>query len=480
MKTALLPSLQGRLIVNQLMVIVGFAAIAIGNLLWHVHYADGGELDTYLEIQAQSLLGVLERTPRQPEPLAHDKQPLARQMQILAAHTRQVTEKVKTSNSSAVSPSDAPFDMAFRLLDASDQVIYVSPGHAGLAWPSRKPGGTTVQHAGVDWRAYSSTSTSGELTVQVAEISSALNDDVSSSIFRYVVMPLLAFLPVAALMTGLATRRGLAPLRELAQVIAGRTPHTLQPLGPIKTYCETQPLVTEINSLLHKLQSTLSRERDFMADAAHEMRTPLAVIQAQVHVLQTARSQAERDAAAQELTLGVERAASLIGKLLLTARVSSDEFQPRMELVDLTAFTQERIALLSTLAAQKDIEMELRAPARAPVRIDRETFVSAVDNVIDNAIRYTPVQGRIVIEIDQPTPAQVRLRVVDNGLGIPPHLHERVLERFFRVHSGEQQGSGLGLAIVKRVLALHGGQVALSQGMERRGLTVTLTVPQGV
>jgi signal transduction histidine kinase len=151
-----------------------------------------------------------------------------------------------------------------------------------------------------------------------------------------------------------------------------------------------------------------------------------------------------------------------------------------MEVVDLTAFTQERIAALSSLAAQKNIDMELNAPRHAPVRIERDSFVSALDNVIENAIRYTPAQGQIAIEIDTPTPSVVRLRVADNGIGIAPEHYDKVFERFFRVQSGEQQGSGLGLAIVKRVLTLHGGQVSLSQGIGLRGLTVALRLPQSL
>jgi signal transduction histidine kinase len=177
--------------------------------------------------------------------------------------------------------------------------------------------------------------------------------------------------------------------------------------------------------------------------------------------------------------MGIARAASLIQKLLLTAKVSGEHYTPRLETVDLVSFVQERIAVLSVLAAHKCIDMELRAPLQCLVRADRDTFVSVIDNVLDNAIRYTPVEGQIIISVDPMGEDKVRVRVADSGVGIAPELHERVFERFFRVSGTEQQGSGLGLAIVKRVLALHGGKVALSLGLNQRGLSVDLTMPVG-
>jgi signal transduction histidine kinase len=250
-------------------------------------------------------------------------------------------------------------------------------------------------------------------------------------------------------------------------------------LEHVAAYAETEPLVSEINSLLLKLNTTLTRERNFLADAAHELRTPLAVIQAQAHVLRHAATETEKNIATTELSMGIGRAASLIQKLLLTARVSVEDFVPRFESVDLTALVQQRVTTFSVLAAAKKIEMELLAPPRCVVKIDRETFISAVDNVLDNAIRYTPEDGAIAISITQLAEGKVSLRIADNGTGISHELYERVFERFFRIPGSEQLGSGLGLAIVKRVLALHDGNVALSTGLDQRGLAVNLTMPVG-
>lgn len=462
------PSLLRRLIINQLLVIVIFAMLAFANLMWHVYRQGSGEIDSVISSQAHSILSVLEPLHDQPEQLAHDAA-------ALFALTRSSFALLKTGRPLG----ETGFDMAMRVRNLGGLELFLSATSADLPWTSLVSDAQSVQGGGQQWRVHTVHGKDRQLTLQLAQTSDAIDDGFVSNTLRFIVAPLLVFLPCAGLMTWWASRRGLSPLRELALLISRRTPNDMTALGPVAAYTETEPLVNEINSLLRKLKATLARERDFLADAAHELRTPLAVVQAQVHVLQHATTAAERAASADELNIGIGRAASLIQKLLLTARVSSEEFTPRMEVVDLTAFTQERVALLSSLAAKKEIDMELHAPQRLKVQMDRETFVSAVDNVIENAIRYTPAGGRIMIEIDSPNPKQVRLRVADNGVGIPPELHERVFERFFRIGAGDQQGSGLGLSIVKRVLALHGGEVTLSRGTNRQGLTVALTVPRG-
>jgi signal transduction histidine kinase len=460
-------SLLRRLVLYQFVVIASFVVFTLINLLWESYKPNKGDYDTSLQAFADTMLAHL-------EPLRNDPAALASTAATLATFTVESNLNIKRLREEA----NANMHMAFRLLDASGTELYASTNKRRPPWERIKPGAHSLQDEAITWRTLQTRSPGGMLTLQVVETYGAMNDDLYYAVLRFIALPLLLFLPVAALLTAWASRRGLAPLRELARVIARRTPNDLQALGDVAAYAETQPLISEINTLLAKLQATLNRERDFLADAAHELRTPLAVIQAQVHVLNTACSDTERQAAVNDLNLGVARASSLINKLLMTARLSGDDFKPRMELVDLTPFTQERIASLSLLAAQKNIELELTAPSHMPVRMERDTFISALDNVIENAIRYTPAQGKIAIEIDAPTPSEVRLRVADNGIGIAPEHHDKVFERFFRVQSGEQQGSGLGLAIVKRVMTLHGGRASLSQGLGQRGLTVELALPQ--
>jgi signal transduction histidine kinase len=228
--------------------------------------------------------------------------------------------------------------------------------------------------------------------------------------------------------------------------------------------------------LLDRLKATLQRERNFLADAAHELRTPLAVIQVQADVLASTDNPAEKLESSNELRLGIERTAALLKRLLMIARVDPDSFIPRYQEVELSSFVQERVASLAPLAVQKSIEIEMSASRPSIVNVDPESLVSAIDNVLDNAIRYTPNGEKINITVYS-TEAYAVLEIADSGIGIPKVHQKSVFERFFRVPGSEQLGSGLGLAIVQQVMALHQGEVTLSDGLEGRGLTVCLKLP---
>jgi signal transduction histidine kinase len=462
-------SMLRRLVANQLFVLLLFVALTTANLLWQFYREGVGEYDRHMLGTARTLLQAVEPLRDKPEVMRHDITVLANTLRLLYAE-----EKTRKPL------GETDYQLVVRLLDASGKELFQSPANLQLPAASVYSESQDFELNKRRWRSRSVRSDSGALTLQLAETEDGLDGDVASLVWKFIFVPTVFFLPIAGLLTWLVSRRGLSPLHDLAQMIAKRTPNDLHPLGRVTKIVETAPVVQEINALLDRLRATLAREREFLADAAHELRTPLAVVQAQSHVLRHAVDEAGRRRAAQELELGVGRAAGLINTLLVSARVSGEDFSPRLELLELNALVQERVALLSSLATSKSIELSLNAKARVKVSIDRESFVSAVDNVIDNAIRYTPVGGCIVIDIEVDANSRVSLRVADNGVGIPRELHDRVFERFFRVNSSEQVGSGLGLSIVKRVLALHGGEVKLSTGLDQRGLAVALTLPSAM
>jgi signal transduction histidine kinase len=457
-------SLLLRLIVGQLLVVIIFSLIAMGNFVWRTYRAGAGDYDQQMMGLANIILAKLDEKNTSPELLLP-------YLEVMS----DVVQSGNTASETAKSQVQVNFDVVLRVADKSGQEIYRTPERLHIPINLIPLGSGDFSVGKQRWRSHSVQNQS--LTVQLAQTSNVIEAGLVDTIVTFILWPLFLFLPIAGLMTWFASSRGLAPLRELAGLVSRRSSVDLKPLEHVAAYAETEPLVSEINSLLHKLDTTLTRERHFLADAAHELRTPLAVIQAQAHVLRHAASEEEKNLATTELNMGIGRAASLIQKLLLTARVSVEHFVPRFEPIDLTAFVQERIATFSVLAAEKKIDMELQAPQHCMVNIDRETFISAVDNVLDNAIRYTPEGGAIAINIALIAESKVSLRVADNGTGISHELYGRVFERFYRVAGSEQQGSGLGLAIVKRVLVLHGGDVALSTGLDQRGLAVNLTMP---
>jgi two-component system, OmpR family, sensor histidine kinase QseC len=461
------PSLTRRIVVSQIIMILGFSILLISNLIWELLRQNEGDFDKQMLLSAKSLAISVTAESRSRQEM----------QMVIAAIDRTGREAL------ALYKEDKKLDpkkglSVLRVTDVDGDEIFSTPGYSTMPFDPKKSTVYNLSHQGQDWRAFSYRSSEYPLVVHVAQTNDTHEFEFWNLTTTFILWPLVWFLPLAIFTSFLVVARSLSPLRVIEKVIANRSPSDLKPLNHIAVYVETKPLVSEINLLLNKLDTTLTRERNFLADAAHELRTPLAVIQAQAHVLTHADNKAETSQASSELNLGIERAASLIQKLILTAKVSVEDYTPRLETADLNNFVQDRMAALSVLAEQKNIDIELNSPPSCMVQIDQETFMSVIDNVLDNAIRYTPEGGIIQVDITLASPEKVQLRIADNGPGIAPHLYARVLERFYRIAGTEQQGSGLGLAIVKRVMKLHEGDVVLAPGLEQRGLSVVLTLPR--
>lgn len=291
----------------------------------------------------------------------------------------------------------------------------------------------------------------------------------------YYARPLLYGLPLLALPLWLLFRLGFAPLKRIGDQISARSAQDLTPL-PATRYVELAPLVNAVNSLMARLQQRLDREHEFLADAAHELKTPLAVIQLGAEGLDQADPRA-RDGSRERLRLGVQRATHTVHQLLALARSGSDALDVSKARHDLVDLVRERIALASGLAVRRRIELELEAPEQVMMWLNRESLCSLVDNLVDNAIKYSPTGGHVSVALAEASDAVV-LTVSDAGPGIPPELRQRVFERFVRL-AGDQDchGSGLGLTIVERAAAQHGARVELLDGPGGRGLTVKVSFP---
>ncbi|MFG6415929.1 sensor histidine kinase [Roseateles sp. DC23W] len=291
----------------------------------------------------------------------------------------------------------------------------------------------------------------------------------------YYARPLLYGLPLLALPLWLLFRLGFAPLKRMGATISARSAQDLTPL-PATRYVELAPLVNAVNSLMARLQQRLDREHEFLADAAHELKTPLAVIQLGAEGLDQADPRA-RDEAKERLRLGVQRATHTVHQLLALARSGADTLDLSKVRHDLVDLVRERIALAVGLALQRGVELELVAPDELPLWINRESLCSLVDNLVDNAVKYSPPGGHVTVTLAEAAEAVV-LTVSDQGPGIPPELRERVFERFVRLNGAHGHGSGLGLTIVERAAAQHGARVELLDGAEGRGLTARVGFPQ--
>lgn len=288
-------------------------------------------------------------------------------------------------------------------------------------------------------------------------------------------LPALLGLPLLALWVWLATRRELEPLRAIATHIASRDARRLDPVIPETAPLEVRPLIEELNDLLARLDNALLAERQFTADAAHELRTPLAALVAQVDVAALARDVAERDHALAQIRVGVARSAHLVEQLLTLSRVDAGEALGEPVALRLDELMAEVAAAAGTAAIDKDQQLSLVADAPAVIPGHPVLLRLLLRNLIDNAIRYTPAGGEIELTVT-PVGSEWQLSVSDNGPGIPPAQREAALKRFVRLGDDAQQiaGSGLGLAIVARIAQVHGARLDLDDGLNGVGLTVRL------
>jgi signal transduction histidine kinase len=285
---------------------------------------------------------------------------------------------------------------------------------------------------------------------------------------------LIAF-PLVLLPMWLAVRQGLKPLRRLSGLLAHRTAQDLSPLGLDLQYIELQPVIDSFNALLDKLRHQIQRERAFVQDAAHELRTPMAVIAAQAHLLSQAADELQRHQAKDALEGAIERASHMAQQLLALATLDEAQSQA-VRTVNLPHLLQQQLAQAMPLAQQRHMDIELDAPDALHTDLHVIAFQSVLGNLIDNAIRYGRDGGRIMVTLSH-APDTLCMTVVDDGPGIPAAQQPFVFDRFVRGEQGQVKGSGLGLAIVVQGAHRLGGQVRLTPGLHGHGVGFEVTWP---
>ncbi|MGE5468025.1 MAG: ATP-binding protein [Ignavibacteria bacterium] len=361
--------------------------------------------------------------------------------------------------------------LKFQVWHADGKLVLRSP-NAPATPLAYVDGFSETNNANGHWRYYSQWDARHRHRVQVAE-DHAVRDELVGHIAWRLLVPALIGLPLLGLWVWFATRQGLAPLDGVAGQVRQREPERLQALTPEAAPEEIRPLIDALNGLFRRVERTLENERRFTADAAHELRTPLAALAAQAQVAARARDEAERAHALEQLRSGMQRASHLVDQLLTLARLEPESGPLPAAGLRLDELAQEVCAEHGAQALAKDISLELDAEA-ATVRADRELLRILLRNLVDNALRYTPAGGRVHLTVAR-SDGGAALTVADTGPGIPPEARERAFERFARLAGQDIEGSGLGLSIVRRIAERHGAQVKLDQGEDGRGLAVTVT-----
>jgi signal transduction histidine kinase len=326
------------------------------------------------------------------------------------------------------------------------------------------------------WRIY--THRTDEGIVQVGQ-PVAVRDALARDLALRVLTPMLPLIPALALLIGWVLRRGLAPLDEASRSVGARDASRLDALPTHDVPAELVPLVSQINSLLARLAGSLDAQRRFLADAAHELRSPVAALALQAQLLKRAPTPQARAAAMAELEHGVERARRLVQQLLGYARLEADvQAQPHRP-VDLAALARQAVGSFAPRADERSVDLGADAAGPIVVPGNDAELRSLLENLIDNALRYAPAGSAVTVAV-RAGDSVARLSVVDSGPGIPASDRERVFERFHRVAGDETFGTGLGLAIAKSIVERHRGSIGLSDthpGSDRPGLAVEIRLP---
>jgi len=255
--------------------------------------------------------------------------------------------------------------------------------------------------------------------------------------------------------------RGLAPLGRITRWVGERRPDDLAPLPDSGVPQEVQPLVTALNDLLGRLHQALQAQRAFVADAAHELRTPLAALNLQAQLLGRAGNDNERHEALAELQAGLRRATRVVEQLLTLARSEPGGEERPPQPVNLAELARNVTARHLPLAEAKHIDLGIaHIDDHAIIPGDATTLETLLSNLVENAVRYTPDGGRIDVTVGSDH-RETWLEVADTGPGIPPAERERVFDRFYRQLGTREPGSGLGLAIVRTIARRHGATVTL-------------------
>lgn len=366
------------------------------------------------------------------------------------------------------------FDFLVQVWTADGLSLFRSTAHAAL--PQRAVlGFSTIQARGTTYRLFSFDT--GAQVIQVAQ-DEHVRRTMAAKLALRTVLPTLLLVPLLMALVWWVVNSSLAPVARVRQQVAARDVTELGELAEDRLPDEIRPLVQELNQLFRRVTQAFEAQKNFVADAAHELRTPLAALKLQVQTLRRAGDDTSRDIAITRLNAGIDRASRLIEQLLVLARQQSGA-QVQLTAVDLGATVKLVLAELAAAAEARQIHINTQVSAPAWVSGQPDALQILVRNLVDNAIKYTPTAGHILVTV-LTEDGRPRLIVQDSGPGITPADRSRVLDRFYRVVGSEVSGSGLGLAIVKTIADGHQAQVTLDQSEQLGGLRVTLQFPKAV
>jgi len=363
--------------------------------------------------------------------------------------------------------------VAYQVFD-EDRLVMHSPNVAHTPMAQHTRGFETLTLAdGKSWRIFAAPGRGRDVQIYVAERVDS-RDEILRAVLRGFWPPLTIALPLLLIGLWWNVRSGLQPLQRLRQVLLKRDTQTLTPVSLPETPQEVQPMLDALNDLLQRLAQRMETERRFTADAAHELRTPIAAIRAQAQVaLSSTTDDQVRKQALQDTLLGCDRASRVVEQLLTLARVEGPQ-DVASEPFRLDQLAQQVMADLTPDALRRGQTLELLAPEPLQVNGQSTLWQILLRNLIDNALRYSPDGAVVRINAQRLDPSHVQVTVQDSGAGLASADMARLGERFFRVLGNQTTGSGLGWSIVRHIAHLQQVDVQVGKSVDLGGLQVTL------
>ena len=303
-----------------------------------------------------------------------------------------------------------------------------------------------------------------------------IRQDLIQRIVGHTLWPSVIGVPLLAALIWLTIGWGLQPLRAMAHTIRGRNTETLKPLNLRPLPHDLEPMQTALNRLLQQIDNLLARERRFIADAAHELRTPLAILRIHAQNAQLASTPQQREEALEFLVSAVDRATRIASQLLTMARIEPRLANPDRCDVELTALVREELAELTPLALAKGIELILDSDHHCLVKTDPVALAIALQNLVTNALNFAPPGSEVRVQVQPQASGAVYISVEDAGPGIDEGQYARLFERFYS--QGHANGAGLGLAIVQMIVSKIGSTLQL-YNLPQGGLCAELRINEG-
>ncbi len=363
-------------------------------------------------------------------------------------------------------------DLALAVWNRQGQLLLVDREGVQLPHRAQAAGFVDLTLDKEAWRVYYLQAPEGEWLVAAGQRLHE-RDELVWDLIGSQLLPWLLVLPVLLAAMAWAVRQALAPVRTLAEDLQRRSADDLRPVAEAQAPTELRPLLGAMNGLFTRIETTLARERRFTADAAHELRTPLAVLRAQWDVQRHAASEAERRQAEAKLGAGLDRLDRLVSQMLLLSRVDASERLARTEPVDWAAVVEQAVSDVLPLAERRGIELGVDWPpegsAPFPLQGDAALLGVLLRNLLDNAVRYAPEASAVTLRFGTDA-----LAVENAGPALTPEALARLGERFHRSEGQAETGSGLGVSIAQRVAALHGLRLEHRPGAGGQGVVATL------